>query len=95
MIEENNSEENRSLFGECSNCRQELKDKVFCKNCYMSIQIGMVGKIMEGDIPIKISDSIRDIKWNLEDQISEIKLKLDNLENILKSLKERGFKIKK
>ena len=61
----------------------------------MSIQIGMVGKIMEGDIPIKISDSIRDIKWNLEDQISEIKLKLDNLENILKSLKERGFKIKK
>lgn len=61
----------------------------------MSIQIGMVGKIMEGDIPTKISDSIRDIKWNLEDQISEIKLKLDNLENILKSLKERGFKIKK
>ena len=80
---------------ECINCKQEFEDKGYCKMCYLNLQGDIIRKLMEGDVPTKISEAIRDISWKVEDEIKELNDKIDNLTNILKSLKERGFKVKK
>ena len=77
----------------CLNCRYEY-GKGYCVNCYLKIQSLWVGKVMEGDVDSKVVESIRMLKWDLEDKMVEFENDLKQIKNALQDFKIRGLKLK-
>ena len=77
----------------CKKCKEE-KELVCCNDCYLEMQGWALGKVMEGDPDQRVTDSIRQLKWELEERILKIERALNNFVKILEDFKIRGLKLK-